>query len=160
MFSTSEHCLSIQYAVCTINIAIHAKLYMLSAFLCIVSFYNKNVHAFDHNYGRIQLKGSMFIYVRFAGLHINRRKYASYCSQWNAVRVVRKQADCKLGISILKTPCASTIFGAVGQPLTLHSITSIFAWWHVNVIVRGSTYLNIYYRDNFRQKFPETKLTN
>ena len=143
MFSTSEHCLSIQYAVCTINIAIHAKFYVLSAFLCIVSFYNKNVHAFDHNYGRIQLKGSMLIYVRFAGLHKQaqvcqlllpvKRSQSSQKASWLQIRNQR----------IEKPPCVQVqYFGAVGQPLTFHSIISIFAWWHVNVIVRGSTYLS------------------
>ena len=58
MFSTSEHCFSIQSAVCTIIIMMHATLYMLSALLFIAS-YNRSIHTFDHNDAYIKYIGNM-----------------------------------------------------------------------------------------------------
>ena len=49
------------------------------------------------------------------------------------------------------------IFVVIGATSGVWQHIVIFAWWHVHVILRGSTYYNIYYRRNFRQQFPVPK---
>ena len=63
--------------------------------------------------------------------------------------VVRDQIWLQIWIQPMKNPPVQ-FFGAIGATCGVWQHIAIFTWWHaVNVILRGSTYNNIYYRRNF-----------
>ena len=65
----------------------------------------------------------------------------------------------KYGFSRLKNPPVQ-FFGAIRATSGVWQHIAIFAWWRVHVILRGSTYYNIYNRRSFRQQFPLPKSRN
>ena len=66
------------------------------------------------------------------------------------------KSDWEFGFSMLNNHPVQ-IFGAIGATSDVWQHVVTFAWWHMQVILRGSTYYNIYYRRNFRQQFPVQK---
>ena len=69
------------------------------------------------------------------------------------------KSDGKFGYSMLKNPPVQ-VFRVIRATIDVWQHIIIFAWWHVHVILSGSTYYNIYYGRNFRQQFPVPKLKN
>ena len=61
-------------------------------------------------------------------------------------------SDGKIGFSMLKNHPVQ-IFGAIGAISGVWQHIVIFAWWHVHVTSRGSTYYNIFYRRNCSSNF-------